>query len=627
MRLLSCHIENFGKLSDFDMDFDEGLNIVNEPNGYGKSTLAVFLRVMFYGPDGEKLRDELSNERKAYRPWNMGAFGGSVTFEALGRKYILTRFFGNKTSDDLFSLQNADTLLTSNDFSENIGEELFGIDSEGFRNSIILHQGSCESRANDSINAKMGNLLDETDDLGSFEEADEKLKKKIDGLSDTRKTGSRYKLKNEIYILENKLNDCEKLSGDIRELERQMNEKGQQAEEINLSLEKYQDKLQKIAENDSLKFRKNDYLKAQAEYDELLSKEGELEKAYKKKSGGKGAVILALLGTILLILAGVSYAYNAGYLLSDFFSGIYVSLAITEKKYVFVPAIFAGVGIMLWILYIILKLSAGHAKNNYAGMDKKSIGMLMAEIKTKLDEKDAYLTQIEQSPDFEKVISWADGSIGITTDGTTDRTTDGTTESEYSLCREKIAELKAKAAEISKELSSDGIKLYDLKRRYSENTSLKEEIRDKKVLLSNEDRENYLCENAKRLLEQAKISFAERYRMPLTENFKKYYNLLDADAQVEYSFDADTNLVAYSKGSYRKPECYSRGMRDLAGFAFRMAIADSMFKGEKPFLIMDDPFVNIDDERFKTAAQLINDISKQYQVIYFTCSAHRIPDI
>ena len=56
MRLLSCHIENFGKLHEFDMDFDNGLNVILQDNGWGKSSLAAFLKVMFYGFSGDAKR-------------------------------------------------------------------------------------------------------------------------------------------------------------------------------------------------------------------------------------------------------------------------------------------------------------------------------------------------------------------------------------------------------------------------------------------------------------------------------------------------------------------------------------------------------------------------------------------
>ena len=69
MKLIKCHIENFGKLSDFTYDFTDGCNTVCEGNGWGKSTLAAFLRVMLFGFRNEGKRDPLENERKRYSPW------------------------------------------------------------------------------------------------------------------------------------------------------------------------------------------------------------------------------------------------------------------------------------------------------------------------------------------------------------------------------------------------------------------------------------------------------------------------------------------------------------------------------------------------------------------------------
>ena len=53
MKLRSCHIDNFGKLSDLHLEFQDGVNLFHEPNAWGKSTLAAFLRVMFYGFDSK----------------------------------------------------------------------------------------------------------------------------------------------------------------------------------------------------------------------------------------------------------------------------------------------------------------------------------------------------------------------------------------------------------------------------------------------------------------------------------------------------------------------------------------------------------------------------------------------
>ena len=57
MKLISCHIENFGKLHNYSVDFSDGANMVCEENGWGKSTFAAFVRAMFYGLEGDRKRD------------------------------------------------------------------------------------------------------------------------------------------------------------------------------------------------------------------------------------------------------------------------------------------------------------------------------------------------------------------------------------------------------------------------------------------------------------------------------------------------------------------------------------------------------------------------------------------
>ena len=147
MRLLSCHIENFGKLHDFDMEFDNGLNVILQDNGWGKSSLAAFLKVMFYGFAGDAKRSISDNERKRFKPWQGGTYGGRVVFEKNGKTYLLSRIFGEKEIEDSFELRDYETNLISKDFSTKIGEELFGINRESFMRSVFIGQ-------NDSVTSR-----------------------------------------------------------------------------------------------------------------------------------------------------------------------------------------------------------------------------------------------------------------------------------------------------------------------------------------------------------------------------------------------------------------------------------------------------------------------------------------
>ena len=104
MKLLRCHIENFGVLSNFDFEFQEGLTVIHEANGFGKTTFTVFIKVMFYGMPRRGARNIVENERKRYYPWQGGKYGGFLEFEYKGVSYRVTRYFGKTAAKDTFDL-------------------------------------------------------------------------------------------------------------------------------------------------------------------------------------------------------------------------------------------------------------------------------------------------------------------------------------------------------------------------------------------------------------------------------------------------------------------------------------------------------------------------------------------
>ena len=61
MKLKTCHITGFGKINDRSFDFNNGLNVFCEENGFGKSTLASFIKVMLYGFEGSSLTSKESS--------------------------------------------------------------------------------------------------------------------------------------------------------------------------------------------------------------------------------------------------------------------------------------------------------------------------------------------------------------------------------------------------------------------------------------------------------------------------------------------------------------------------------------------------------------------------------------
>ena len=177
MKLIRCHIENFGILSDFDFTFDDGLTTICQNNGFGKSTFAAFIKSMFYGFPRTGARNIVENERKRYDPWQGGKYGGYLEFEAEGTSYRVTRYFGKTAAKDTFSLLDLTSRQTSTAYSEKLGEELFQLDADSFTRSTYVPQLSAQDmEATTSIRTKLSNLVDDTNDLSNYDTAEKKLR-------------------------------------------------------------------------------------------------------------------------------------------------------------------------------------------------------------------------------------------------------------------------------------------------------------------------------------------------------------------------------------------------------------------------------------------------------------------
>ena len=128
---------------------------------------------------------------------------------------------------------------------------------------------------------------------------------------------------------------------------------------------------------------------------------------------------------------------------------------------------------------------------------------------------------------------------------------------------------------------------------------------------------------AKDALVKAKETMTSRYVKPLLESLKTYYKTITGLNPEVLHMDANTNITIDEAGLQRDAELFSTGYRDLFGIALRVAFADAMYTEEIPFLIMDDPFVNLDDSKLKNVREFLKILSEKYQILYFTCSTAR----
>jgi DNA repair exonuclease SbcCD ATPase subunit len=86
--------------------------------------------------------------------------------------------------------------------------------------------------------------------------------------------------------------------------------------------------------------------------------------------------------------------------------------------------------------------------------------------------------------------------------------------------------------------------------------------------------------------------------------------------------DQDLSLKVYApeRGDWVDVSTLSQGTLDCVYLAARIGLVRLVTGDRRPPLVLDDPFVTLDDERARRALELLRDVSADFQVIYLTTS-------
>lgn len=173
MRLKKLHVENYGGLCGLDMTFDTGINEVFESNGYGKTTLASFIKAIFYGLAPYRANGKDFNDRRKYYPFSGGKFGGNIEFGFNGDDYRIERFFGKKSDveDEMKVYKNA---VLTDDLGAVPGLKVFGLDEESFLRTLFITSEITEISSTSGINGLLGDFASDSFG-GDYETAISKL--------------------------------------------------------------------------------------------------------------------------------------------------------------------------------------------------------------------------------------------------------------------------------------------------------------------------------------------------------------------------------------------------------------------------------------------------------------------
>jgi len=764
VKLLKCYVENYGTLSQYGFDFSDTLTVINEENGFGKSTLCSFIMAMFYGLPQTTKRKVEENERKLRTPWQGGNFGGWLDVEIDGKQYRIERFFGVKANSDTFRLFDLGLGAESRDYTENIGVEVFGIDAEGFKRSIFFPQLESETAVNVSITAKLMNLVENSDDVSNFDKAMAVLKKRKNDYSNQRGKGFVPELESKITEAERRLNDARVAVENIAELSKRLKSAESEVEIGEARLKTVGEQLQKaaelaaavadkkrrdelLAESEELKseiasvdrefpcglpeeaqlvgaFKTAEELKsleseykilkndtsASQEFDGLkaifdgrdlnasvienMQKKAAEVSALKAKCDAKAellksvaaendtakkapvkpigilaavlsiggcamlfvkvtvAIVLLVLGVVLFGVAAFLYLKNMidrnapktdvaeqrdeyetlkrevdsiNASLEAFFGNFELEGSFSEQAY--------RLGAM-WDNYCNLKVKVSEWDAKCSELSLK-----IGELKAELDKTLAVFKISAQNGDYNSLFlkmrdskqAWLRAKQSLET---AEKRLEELPEVDSAVIETALDREQLKLQENELKLTVDDSRktVLELKSRINSLLPLADSVPELendlasfKDQLSEKESELFVIEKTMEFLESAKIGLSSRYRTPLSEGFEKYANIILGEDVGKFLLDSDFNLNIERYGKSYEKDYFSTGYKNLLDIATRFALCDALYKDVKPPVVLDDPFVNLDEQKLENALDLLKKLAEERQIIYLTCHGSRVP--
>lgn len=562
MIITKLHIENFGAIHNLDMEISDKFNELCQPNGWGKSTLGAYLKAMFFGMSAKARGNALNYERSKYMPWQGGNYGGYIEFLYQNQPYRLTRFFGKTPEGDSQELLNLTTMKVAPNPTSEIGEVLFGVGRETFEITAFFHQLNFLPSENGEIRAGLTGANKFQDDQANLEKAVKIIDAKI---SQTKKElYKKEELENKKVALGQNIayqnvqkSNQQKLINEIETQECEIEEKERVLNLLNSKNAILQDQINVKRELENRIQTKTETLSKT-----LLDKNAEEEKIRSLPTGKKPIVLSVILS--LLALAGVG-----ALCLINLIVGIVG---------IFIVAL---LGTTITIHFVKKRPKKQSSSRDYTG----EINFLNQEI-------ESLKRQLESC----KI---ADMEI------------------------EDNGQLIAQINALSVDQATKKANLTNIERELSRLENEEEELHFNIIRMEEENSKTAkkieLLNMAKETMLRAEENVSKRFIVPLNDEFKA---LLNEFALCGKEFVVDSSLGVKENTLYgqKELEYSSQGIQDILSFCQRVNLITKVFKKEKPFIVLDDTFVNLDDEKLEIAKKLVLSLSKEYQIFYICCN-------
>ena len=168
----------FGKLEHKTLTLQPGLNIIEAPNEWGKSTWCAFLVTMLYGLDTrEKTTKTALAMKERYAPWSGSPMSGRIDLNWNGRDITIERSSKARLPMGIFRAYETESGIEIPELDgTNCGQKLLGVERTVFTRAGFLRFTDLPVTNDETLRRRLNALVTTGDDTGAAEALGQKLK-------------------------------------------------------------------------------------------------------------------------------------------------------------------------------------------------------------------------------------------------------------------------------------------------------------------------------------------------------------------------------------------------------------------------------------------------------------------
>lgn len=169
----------FGKLENQTLTLTPGLNVIEAPNEWGKSTWCAFLTAMLYGiSTKERTTKDALAAKDRFAPWSGVPMSGTMELEWNGKNITIQRSQQGRTPFGAFSAFETETGLPVTELTAaNCGKLLLGVEKEVFERTGFLRLTDLPIEDDGALRDRLNALVTTGDESGADTLLTEKLSK------------------------------------------------------------------------------------------------------------------------------------------------------------------------------------------------------------------------------------------------------------------------------------------------------------------------------------------------------------------------------------------------------------------------------------------------------------------